>query len=229
MSGGAPSIPDGIEPVTGWRYWGCDSGWLTSIIRFSTWPAGHAVRARCSHAELHGGLIPHEDCTCGIYAVGGLDVLKRVAEVEEGATVVVGTVAVWGRIVPGEWGWRGEFGYPSRLWVVGETVTDGRPEDLAARLERAYRVTATVCEASWALPAEVRPPPGADTRALAAEAWDLAHGLDRLAAATRRSGSAFEEELRRFFRAGLGRSLGAAGGSAARVPGADAGPDPSPR
>jgi hypothetical protein len=75
-----PRIPDGIEPIVGWRYWGCDTSgaatpWLTSINRFSTWSPRRATPARCSYAPLHGSEIPHESCTCGVYAVRDLDVL----------------------------------------------------------------------------------------------------------------------------------------------------------
>ena len=187
-------VPDGIEPIVGWRYWGCETpggetAWLTSINRFSTWPAGRATKARCSYAPIHGPEVPHESCTCGVYAVSDLETLKEVADPIEGAAgegrrVVVGTVAIWGRIVPGEWGWRGEHAYPTQLWVVRETVPPGDEAlVLAAELEGAYRVPAEVCDAAWALPHDVRPPRDADTVALAAAAWDLSHSLDRLASA----------------------------------------------
>jgi hypothetical protein len=222
-------VPDGIDPVVGWRYWGCDTlsepdgpggaagenaCWLTSISRFSTWPARTPTRARCSWSALHeadGSGIPHASCSCGVYAVSDLDVLKEVADPTDGTpgggrAVVVGTVAIWGRIIPGEWGWRGEQAYPRELWVVRETVpADVDPRGLAARLQAAYQVPAGVCEAARALPQDARLPTGADTAALAAAAWDLSHSLDRLAAAASAGRSAYEEELRRFFsRAGIG-------------------------
>ncbi|HEY8201863.1 MAG TPA: hypothetical protein VII47_10960 [Actinomycetota bacterium] len=191
--------------------------WLTSITRFSTWPARKPARARCAYAALHepdGSGIPHASCSCGVYAVSDLDVLKEVADPMEGTqdhaggvrTVVVGTVAIWGRIVPGEWGWRGEQAYPNELWVVRDTVrADEDALELAARLHTAYGVPVGVCDAAWALPRDIRLPAGADTVALAAAAWNLSHSLDRLASAASRGQSAYEEELRRFFsRAGIG-------------------------
>jgi hypothetical protein len=218
-------VPDGIEPIVGWRYWGCeavgdDLCWLTSITRFSTWPVRAPTRARCSYAALHeadGSAIPHPSCTCGVYAVSDLDVLKEVADPTEGrrdhmaggaGTVVVGTVAIWGRIVPGEWGWRGEQAYPRQLWVVRETApSDDEASALAARLHAAYGVPAGVCDAAWALPQDSRLPGTADTAALAAAAWDLSHRLERLASAASRGQSAYEQELRRFFGTmGIGRT-----------------------
>jgi hypothetical protein len=217
---GHPGVPDGIEPVVGWRYWGCEASgtgewWLSSINRFNTWAVRRATVARCTYAPFHGGEIPHESCTCGVYAVRDLEVLKQVADPFESApesekaparTVVVGTVAVWGRIVPGEWGWRGRQAYPRELWVVAGTgPEDVSAEAVASRLAEAYRVPVDVCEAGWALPDDVRPPEGADTVAMGRAAWDLAHSLDRLASAANRSMTAYEQELRRFFsRAGLG-------------------------
>lgn len=204
------SVPDGIEPIVGWRYWGLDAGWLTSINRFSTWAARRTNTARCSYASLHDDVVPHERCSCGVYAVRDLDVLKQVADPVEGApghgrAVVVGTVAIWGRIVPGEWGWRGQHAYPRELWLVGDTVPGGDdPLGIAAALEGSYEVPVSMCDAAWALPQDVRPPEDADLPAMAAAAWDLSHSLDRLAGAANRGMSAYEEELRRFFRkAGL--------------------------
>ena len=215
-------VPDGIEPIVGWRYWGCEAlgtetCWLTSITRFSTWQVRRPTLARCSYAPVHeagGSGVPDPSCTCGVYAVSDLDVLKQVADPTPdqdhaggSRAVVVGTVAIWGRIVPGEWGWRGEQAYPRQLWVVRETASSTEEASvLAASLQRAYGVPAEVCEAAWALPQDSRLPETADTVALAAAAWDLSHSLDRLASAASRGQSAYEQELRRFFgRAGIGR------------------------
>lgn len=222
-SGGADwlgqPVPDGIEPIVGWRYWGSEAlpggtCWLTSITRFSTWPARVPTRARRSYAALHeadGAGVPHPACSCGVYAVSDLDMLKEVADPIEGRdqladgnqAVVVGTVAVWGRIVPGEWGWRGQQAYPRQLWAVRETApSEEDASALAAGLHTAYGVPAGTCDAAWAMPQDTRPSPDAataETAALAAAAWDLSHSLDRLASAASRSQSAYEQELRRFF------------------------------
>ena len=210
MTGAGFSAPDGIEPVVGWRYWGADAGWLTSINRFSTWVARQTTTARCSYAPMHDDVVPHERCSCGVYAVRDLDVLKQVADPTEGTpehgrAVVVGTVAMWGRIVPGEWGWRGQHAYPKELWLVADTVAVGDdPLGVAAALEGAYQVPVSLCDATWAMPRDERPPEDADHAAMGAAAWDLAHSLDRLAGAANRGMSAYEVELRRFFeRAGI--------------------------
>src|SRR5207247_4507034 len=55
--------------------------------------------------------VPDPDCTCGVYAY------KDRAKVGVAPAVmgVVGEVALWGRMVIAEFGYRAEFGYPVRL------------------------------------------------------------------------------------------------------------------
>jgi len=76
------------------------------------------------HVELpdwHGYVLdtechtaPHEDCTCGIYAGTSPNVCP--------AGMVVGKVKLWGKIVPGEQGYRAEFAYPSEFHISPDQV-----------------------------------------------------------------------------------------------------------
>jgi hypothetical protein len=53
------------------------------------------------------------DCTCGLHATHDPDPLRRARD-----PAVVGTTALWGRVVEHEHGYRGEFAYPQRLRLV---------------------------------------------------------------------------------------------------------------
>lgn len=52
---------------------------------------------------------PGEDCTCGIYAAADL-ALCPPAE-------IYGKVKLWGKVIPGEHGWRAQYAYPSVLYA----------------------------------------------------------------------------------------------------------------
>lgn len=66
---------------------------------------------------------PHEivskDCRCGIYAVK--DIRDAAAYLKQGA--VLAEVALWGRVVPGTQGARGQYAYPQQLFTT-DLLTD---------------------------------------------------------------------------------------------------------
>jgi hypothetical protein len=105
-----------LEPVEGWRAWelrrGLDGLTLISPLVEMHWPAGRRLSAAC---RRHGGhRAPDEDCSCGIYAVPAPEALGAVRT----GVSVVGSVALWGRVVEHVRGYRGEFAYPQRLRLV---------------------------------------------------------------------------------------------------------------
>jgi hypothetical protein len=121
-------IPDGVVPIVAWRYWKLGTGGLTSVnVGTGYWPACRAFEAECralgwaTPPLLHGA--PCEACSCGIYGAIDLDTLKTLvhpAPVFPFAPnhVVVGEVYLWGKVIPGERGYRAQFAYPKRLFVV---------------------------------------------------------------------------------------------------------------
>ncbi len=60
---------------------------------------------------------PVPGCTCGIYASSSLRNLVTSTP-SMPAVSAVGTVALWGRVIEHERGWRAEFAYPDRLTLV---------------------------------------------------------------------------------------------------------------
>jgi hypothetical protein len=105
-----------IEPVEGWRSWELerdDEGLrLVSPLVEVGWPAGEALEAACRRHAAHEA--PDPECSCGIYAVVTPDALGTV----RGGVSVVGSIALWGRVVEHEQGYRGELAYPQRLRLV---------------------------------------------------------------------------------------------------------------
>lgn len=77
----------------------------------SSWPVLRPVRARCARRRRHAA--PAPECTCGLHGSKGLALLRRTR-----GPAVLGTVALWGRTIEHELGYRAEFAYPQRLRLV---------------------------------------------------------------------------------------------------------------
>lgn len=135
--------PDLIEPLVGFRAWQVDEhGVLHSCMRSSVWLPRKPLRAKClfnpgvrvTHEPL---IVPHDGCTCGVYAV------KHEFGMQFGADVkahVWGTVKLWGKVVDGERGYRAEYAYPADLVLIWDrmmwdgSTTRGMPRDKAEQL-----------------------------------------------------------------------------------------------
>jgi hypothetical protein len=104
-----------VEPVVAMRTWWL--GWrpntsapalLPVIAGGRPWPARRPARGVCRRHRRHE--VPGADCLCGLHATTDEARLRRTR-----SPGVVGTVAMWGRIVQHERGYRAEMGYPQRL------------------------------------------------------------------------------------------------------------------
>lgn len=133
--GGHPSgvAPDLVEPILAWR------GWLVvdtpagvrlhSTARAQVWGPGVPVTATCrppSRLLPWPRRAPHpapaEGCTCGVHAAGDLPGALQILDpyARLGWRVrhrILGTVALWGRVVECADGWRAEHGYPAELII----------------------------------------------------------------------------------------------------------------
>jgi hypothetical protein len=145
----AVCAPDFADPRVGWRVWNvveADGALrLTSLVYRTIWHPGREVTARCrrplaalpwSRMPLHGP--PNFDCCCGIYAVRtaeqAVPYLRVGVENELGSSMrVIGRVALWGRIVESDQGWRASFGYPEHLFVFADGSRSRRLRCLAHR------------------------------------------------------------------------------------------------
>ena len=138
-------VPDAIEPIVGWRCWTLnDAGQLESLAPFgdTLWLPGERKEAKCFHpvlsmlgaasgperAELDPDLgdadflgqhhPPLEICSCGIHAAKDLENL-RIALI---SGPIVGEVYLWGKVIPGEDGYRAQYAYPKSLRLVADHV-----------------------------------------------------------------------------------------------------------
>jgi hypothetical protein len=105
------------EPILAWRAWTLhvgrgQSGPLLRPIGDSrrTWPAREPASASCPR-RTHDA--PGFSCTCGLHATRTPDLLRRARD-----PAVVGSVALWGRIVEHVHGYRAALAYPQRLRLI---------------------------------------------------------------------------------------------------------------
>lgn len=148
---------DQADPVFGWRYWQLSPrGLLRSVTQRSfEWPPGRVLKAVC--VEI-GHPAPAEHCNCGLYANPDFDALRQHGLCLAPEAVVIGQVALWGKVILDEPSLRGEFAYPARISLVADsTVDDSAVDELVVGLE-AYRVpvhTTTLEEAVAGMSADM--------------------------------------------------------------------------
>jgi hypothetical protein len=110
-------IPDKIGEVVAWRAWKCQLSKTTpggvelvSATRDSVWPHDDWMIAECPNHHDHKveGGVPGKNCTCGIYAAKTREQLVNLkyGVYSEYQNVVIGEVAMVGKVIPGSQGWR---------------------------------------------------------------------------------------------------------------------------
>ena len=115
------ATPDYAEALIGWRVW-ClvetrDGPRLASVIKDELWPHGGELIARCHERGRHDA--PEENCTCGIHAARDpATVWTYLRGRNDPPTVgrALGRVALWGRVVEHEHGWRASHALPLDIY-----------------------------------------------------------------------------------------------------------------
>jgi hypothetical protein len=128
--------PDLIGTVEGWRAWrlaievppfgNCPK--LNSASFGYYWAPRQRARAECRVDPAH---VPGEQCSCGFYAAKTLKHLRSMGyhAYAEGSPYItcVGRLAMWGKVIEGSQGWRGEYAYPVTLYLPFEGWKLGKP------------------------------------------------------------------------------------------------------
>lgn len=111
-------VETSTEPVVAWRAWALTGRRDGSRLllrpvagRSDPWLPGRPTEAACRVARFHEA--PHPECSCGLHGTHGLDLLRRTR-----CPAVLGRVALWGRVIEHDLGFRARFGYPQRLRLI---------------------------------------------------------------------------------------------------------------
>jgi hypothetical protein len=106
------------EAVTGWRAWtiaGSRDGGEVRLLPIAgtgkPWPTRRPLVAECARRRRHR--VPGSECTCGIHATHDTGPLRRTRD-----PAALGRVALWGRVLEHQHGYRAERGYPQRLALI---------------------------------------------------------------------------------------------------------------
>jgi len=154
-TGNAIREPGETAPVTGWRAWVVTETAaglrLGSVLHDEVWTPGTTALAACRRREdfFAEPLPPHQtpsaECGCGFHAARDpADALSYLRGRDEPTTVcrILGEVALWGRLVETEAGWRAAAAYPVRLYVPDGAIGD-------ALAVYGVPVLSDSCESRW--------------------------------------------------------------------------------
>jgi len=138
-----------LDPVHGYRVWRLagDPGALrlAAVTRRTVWPPMEPMRAVCpEHDEAE---VPAGDCMCGLYAASSLRTLVRAGVLQHRTVGVVGSVAMWGRVVQHERGVRSSLAYPARVRLVcGPCLSERRGPVTPTRVVRRDGAPVPLCD-----------------------------------------------------------------------------------
>lgn len=113
------------EPIIAYRAWKVERdgllkpiGWTTNVSAWKPLEPEHAVcKSNSRTADEAEHKAPQKDCRCGLYAFKQIEDLIQIAA---SPRLVLGRVAIWGRIVELEKGYRAEYAYPQVLYTGGQ-------------------------------------------------------------------------------------------------------------
>ena len=134
------------EPIEAWRVWRVSlDARLRPLTRATKpWPARERVVARCLVAPDH--VAPAAACSCGVWAVPTRERALEIASMTVRTPVAVGRVALWGRVVEHEGGWRAQYAYPIAVTVYDDGyIGAGERARSARRLASEYAIEADSC------------------------------------------------------------------------------------
>ncbi len=144
------SVPDYIEPFTAYRAWQWDADGVKSLNSV-LWTPRVAFEATCNKQEPNAGPwsftvfdaprmmsthpVPHEGCTCGMYAAINF---QHLIDIDYATRGIHGEVSLWGRLYKHTLGWRAQYAYPKHFIVPPSML----PWGMAEMDERLKQLTA---------------------------------------------------------------------------------------
>ncbi|MDX1608434.1 MAG: hypothetical protein R3251_04450 [Candidatus Spechtbacterales bacterium] len=135
------SAPDSFKPLVGYRVWRLYNPFpvlYAGALRNSiAWTTG-TTEAMCINEKAHKA--PAEDCDCGIYALVDMwSIMSRYKPSyhitsEDTTYKILGSVVLWGKIVPGDKGYKAQKAAVAALYVPKNM------EEIPAAIEEAAQI-----------------------------------------------------------------------------------------
>jgi hypothetical protein len=123
------------EPIVAYRAWRTAGERLLSCTCGCVWQPRRRMTATCNQFLPHPA-VPSWDCRCGFYAYKSEEALAASTYVRMGHEPTVrGRVALWGRVVDHDLGYRAQFAYPQLFYLNGDAL-----DDVIRRLAEWYAV-----------------------------------------------------------------------------------------
>jgi hypothetical protein len=133
------------QPILAWRMWNINGKSLDSLHfnHRGPWLPKTQKTAICYSCTFSSLPMPHRSCSCGIYARKNIDpIFYRINKCSSPSVAdpagifprlngVLGLVYLWGNILEGDDGYRAEFAYPAKLFIV-----DGQEQEIREIAER---------------------------------------------------------------------------------------------
>lgn len=159
-------VPDVIGEIIGWRAWrviGARPEQLpmlaSATFQHTIWHPGYWTLATCGDrhecARSKDGGVPGERCSCGMYAAKNRSQLVGLGYGREDGRHprIVGQVAMAGKVIPGQQGWRAEKARVARLFVPFQNwkLVDAleRLYGVEVLLDNPLKETPTTLAAGW--------------------------------------------------------------------------------
>lgn len=149
-----PMVPHYVVGYRGWVIVEQADGRfaLASVNDQYLWKYKQKFEAKCQGSGLSRHFnnmvsshdVPDRNCTCGVYAFDA----KNFVKVDSAICAVMGTVAMWGRVVHHKAGYRAQFAYPLSLTLIsgGAATRQGRLKtaDLTPEILSGYDIPVNV-------------------------------------------------------------------------------------
>lgn len=122
--------PEMTDPIIAYRGWDTRANATLHAVGYddSIWSIRKPMVASCDNGHDEAVNPPGSDCSCGIYAFKDLTALHQVVHEAD----VLGRVALWGRIVEHESGYRAEYAYPQVLFYGAYSADEDKARKAAA-------------------------------------------------------------------------------------------------
>lgn len=123
------------EPILAYRAWRIGVSKLLSCLCDCYWKPRERMDASCNRNGIHA-YVPAWECRCGFYAYKSEAALAASDYTDMGNDpTVCGRVALWGRVIDHDLGYRAQHAYPQVLYLRGD-----QRDDLIRRIADCYAI-----------------------------------------------------------------------------------------